>query len=74
MHLSKVLVFILIGITVLFIIQNLAVVEIQFLFWSFSLPRAVLLLVILAIGFLTGWLVKSYMNKSTGKKGEKYNE
>ncbi len=60
MHLNKILVLILVGITGLFILQNLAVVEIQFLFWSFSLPRAILLLIILAIGFLTGWLVKSH--------------
>ena len=68
MHINKILVFVLIGITVLFTIQNLAMAEIQFLLWSFSLPRAVLLLVIFAIGFLTGWLVKSYL---THKEKEK---
>ena len=68
MHVSKILVFILVGTSVLFTIQNLVMVEIQFLFWSFSLPRAVLLVVIFAIGFLTGWLVNSYL---THKEKEK---
>jgi len=43
----------------LFAIQNAAVVEIQFLFWGFSIPRALLVLALLLIGFVFGLLVSS---------------
>jgi len=47
-------------ITVLiFSIQNIAAVEIQFLLWSFSLPRALLIAILLGIGFILGLLFYS---------------
>lgn len=61
MHIKKILAFVLTGIAVVFIIQNISVVEIQFLFWSFSLPRAIFLVLLLAIGILIGWLWHSYL-------------
>lgn len=60
MQFKKILAFGLGGIGLLFIVQNMAMVEIQFLFWSFSLPRTVLLLGLLGIGFLSGWLWHEY--------------
>jgi uncharacterized integral membrane protein len=51
---------ILVGLAVLFVIQNVAVVEIQFLLWSFSLSRAFLIFCVLAVGILVGWLMHSY--------------
>ena len=48
------------GLVVLFIVQNVAVVEIKFLFWSFSMSRSLLLFIVLALGILTGWLMKSF--------------
>ncbi len=61
MHIKKILAFVLSGIAALFIIQNISIVEIQFLFWSFSLPRALFLVLLLAIGILIGWLGHSYL-------------
>lgn len=52
------------ALVLLFIVQNIAMVEIQFLFWSFSMPRAIVLLVVLAIGILIGWLWNSYLTHS----------
>jgi len=43
----------------IFAIQNFAIVEIQFLFWSFSLPRALMILALLGIGFIIGLLFYS---------------
>lgn len=62
---------ILTGLVILFVIQNVAVVEIQFLFWSFSIARSLLLFLVLGIGILLGWLLKSFavMQK---KKTSKY--
>jgi lipopolysaccharide assembly protein A len=42
-----------------FAIQNFATVEIQFLLWSFSLPRALMILILLGIGFIIGLLFYS---------------
>ena len=43
----------------IFAIQNVAAVEIQFLVWSFSTPRALLIFILLGIGFIIGMLFYS---------------
>jgi len=48
------------GLAVLFIIQNVAVVEIQFLFWSTQIPRSLLMFLLLAMGIIMGWFLHSY--------------
>ena len=45
---------------VLFIIQNVAVVEIEILFWSVQMSRSLLIFILLAVGFVIGWFVHSY--------------
>ncbi len=47
---------VVLGVVVLFTIQNVAVVEVSFLFWTLKLPRAILLFVIFAAGALVGWI------------------
>jgi len=42
-----------------FAIQNIAAVDIQFLLWSFSMPRALLIATLLGIGFIIGMLFYS---------------
>ncbi len=46
----------LLGLAVLFTLQNVAVVEVSFLFWTITLPRAILLFVIFAAGAIFGWV------------------
>lgn len=50
---------ILIIAVLIFSIQNIAAVEIQFLLWSFSIPRALLIVILLGIGFIIGMLFYS---------------
>ena len=45
----------------IFAIQNVAAVEIQFLLWSFSIPRALLIVILLGIGFIIGLLFYSLL-------------
>ena len=40
----------------IFSLQNIAAVEIQFLLWSFSVPRALMVAILLGIGFIIGLL------------------
>ncbi|MFT5218401.1 MAG: putative membrane protein [Planctomycetota bacterium] len=44
---------------VVFAVQNSAIVEIQLLVWSFSWPRALLVVALLATGFVLGLVVSS---------------
>ena len=51
---------ILMGLLVVFIIQNAAVVEIRLIFWTITMSRVLLMFIVLAIGILVGWLLNSY--------------
>ena len=55
------LVLVLLGLAILFIIQNVAVVEIQFLFWSMQLSRSLLMFLVLAVGILIGWFLHAFL-------------
>ncbi len=44
---------------VIFIIQNTEIVEINFLFWTISISRALVVLMVFIIGILVGAILKS---------------
>jgi len=52
----------LVTLTILFIIQNAAVVEIQFLFWSIQVSRVVFMFILLAVGIIIGWFLHSHFS------------
>jgi uncharacterized integral membrane protein len=54
----------LVGLVILFTLQNIAFVEVSFLFWSFELPRALLVFLIFVIGVVSGWLFCRAQRKS----------
>ncbi len=51
---------VLIGLLVVFVIQNVAVVEIQFLLWTMSMSRALMMFFLIAIGIVIGWSLHSF--------------
>jgi uncharacterized integral membrane protein len=61
MNLRLALVLILGSLAVIFIAQNVAVVEIGFLYWRASMSSALLIFFTLMIGFLLGWFLHSYL-------------
>ncbi len=61
MNFKFIAILILAGLAVLFIIQNVAVVEIQFLFWSIKMSRSLLMFLLLAIGIILGWFLHNYI-------------
>ena len=67
MHYKLIVILSLAGLAVLFIIQNVAVVEIQFLFWSTRMSRSLLMFLLLAIGIIMGWFLHSYLKYRKGK-------
>jgi uncharacterized integral membrane protein len=42
-------------------LQNTAVVEIRFLFWTVAMSRALLIVVMLVIGMALSWLLHGYI-------------
>ncbi len=48
----------------LFVIQNAAVVEIDFLFWSFALSRSLMIIIVLMVGIIIGWLAHSHWGQN----------
>ena len=56
---KKIISLLLIIAMLIFSIQNIAAVEIQFLVWSFSIPRTLLIVILLGIGFIIGMLFYS---------------
>jgi uncharacterized integral membrane protein len=54
---------ILVGLAVVFIIQNATVAELRFLFWTLSMSRALLMFLILSVGIILGWLLHGSVNR-----------
>ena len=48
---------------IIFVTQNTGNAEITFLFWTVTLSKAVMYIIIFALGFFIGWLVKSGRRK-----------
>ncbi len=67
MNIKLILVIILTSLAVIFIIQNVAAVEISFLMWSISMSRALLIFFSLATGFILGWFLHSYLTYRKAK-------
>jgi len=68
MNLKLILILILSSLAVVFIAQNVVVVEIGFLFWRASMSSALLIFFTLVIGFILGWFLHGYLlyRKSKG--------
>lgn len=49
----------LLVIVMVFAVQNAAVVEINFLIWQMSIPRSLLIFMMLLIGILIGWFMRA---------------
>jgi uncharacterized integral membrane protein len=58
-NLRPALLIVLVAVGILFALQNVADVEVQFLLWSVTLPRAILILVVLALGIVIGVILHS---------------
>lgn len=55
---------VLIGAAILFVFQNIGVVEIRFLFWSAAVSRSLLLVIVLIVGILVGWIWHSLWRRT----------
>ena len=63
MNFKLILSIVMAGMAVLFIIQNVTVVELKFLFWTLSMSKALFMSLILSTGIIMGWLLHSYFKR-----------
>ena len=68
MTLVFVVILILVGLAAIFILQNVAPVEVTFLLWSLSMSRALLVFFTFVLGLLSGWFLHSYFRYRKAKK------
>ncbi len=59
MNIKMIISLVLAGLAVIFIIQNVTVVEVRFLIWTLPISRALLMFFTLAIGIIVGWTLHS---------------
>ena len=68
----KIIIGAIMGIFVLiFLIQNPEIVELKFLNMSIELPRAIIIILAIATGFIWGWISKSIRNLKKKHRKEK---
>ena len=60
MHLKLILSLLLAGLAVLFVVQNVAVVEVRFLLWGFQMTLSLFIFLLFAGGVIVGWVLHSY--------------
>lgn len=49
---------VLVGVVVVFVVQNAEMVGVEFLGWSFQTPRALLIFGVLGVGVGVGWILR----------------
>ena len=58
MNTRRIVVIVLIALVIVFVVQNLQIVELQVFFWKVSMSRALMLLGTLLIGLISGLLLR----------------
>ncbi len=52
---------VMICLILVFIIQNIAIVEIRLFFWTIEISLVLLILILLGLGMVAGWLLNDYL-------------
>lgn len=55
---------------VIFIVQNVAVMEIKFLFWKMSMSRSLMMFFLVIIGIAIGWFWRGVAMRNKKRKEE----
>jgi len=65
MNLKLIVALVLIALAAIFVVQNVAVVEVRFLFWKIGMSRALMIVFLLLIGIAVGWLLRGHFPHKT---------
>lgn len=71
MNLKLYTVVVLVALAAVFIVQNVDVVDIRFLFWKVSMSRALMFVFLVLIGIVVGWLLRGHMQSKRQNPQEK---
>lgn len=63
MKTKVIIMLILLGLFITFIIQNISIVYIQFLFFSFPISQVLLLFIVFAVGVIIGMMLPGLLTK-----------
>ena len=55
---------VLIALAAIFVVQNVEVVEVRFLFWKIAMSRALMFVFLVLIGMGVGWLLRGHQSHS----------
>lgn len=55
---KRIIAYVLIALVILFVLQNIQVVEFHFLLWKVSMSRALMFFATFLIGIIVGWLAR----------------
>jgi len=67
MNAKLIVVLLLTAAALLFIVQNAAVVEIRFLFWSIQMSRSIWMILLLGAGIVIGWFLPAWLKHRRGR-------
>ncbi len=59
------------GLAVVFIIQNTAMVELRFLFWTLPTSMTLTMFLIFSLGIITGWLLRGTLSRRKSRTHNK---
>ena len=62
---------VLLGVIIIFAVQNSQIVTVQFLNWSVNSPIALLSVGVYLLGMLSGWTVVGFMGRSVRRVAER---
>ena len=65
-----IIVLVLIALFLIILIQNIQVVTLQLFFWKVGMPQIILIPLIMAIGFVVGFVVSKVTGKQRKRKRE----
>ncbi len=68
MNIKLVVTLVLIALAAIFIVQNAAVVDLRFLFWTITMSRALMFVFLVLMGIAIGWLWRGHMAHKDGPK------
>lgn len=61
----------IVALAAVFIVQNMEVVEIRFLFWKIGMSRSLMFIFLTLAGVVVGWLLRGYMShKRSGQSSD----
>ena len=65
----KFIIGLIVGILVIiFMVQNVEIVDIKLYAWTISIPRAIMILIVFVVGIILGWIIRSIGYRKKRKK------